>query len=197
MRRPPLPNNFIATMANRITNLGFPTNIFDFQTYVLSGYLDKNFASLLRILSPYTDDQKLEKVLLLGVKLNFFNSFANCQPNEFYRFMKHLRTAAGQGELKKIAIQEKLEKRAAARGFTVHEMAYVALAEIPVSDILKPKHKIRRKLCEEIIAGYQNQLKISLPAALPASDCAESDRSGTLAVEENVPGGGGPDNTGV
>ncbi|PNX78815.1 hypothetical protein L195_g034796 [Trifolium pratense] len=219
MRRPPLSNNFIATMANRITNLGFPTNIFDFQTYVLSGYLDKNFASLLRLLSPYNDDQKLEKVLLLGVKLNFFNSFANCQPNEFYTFMKHLRTPAGQGELKKIAVQERLEKRAAARGFTVHEMAYVALAEIPVSDFLKPKHEIRRKLCEEIIAEYQkNQLKIA-QLAHPTLDCAEGDRSGTLAVEENVQGsgvldcaeddqsgtlavekvqgGGGPDYTGV
>ncbi|GAU36288.1 hypothetical protein TSUD_255420 [Trifolium subterraneum] len=197
MRRPPLPNNFIATMANRITKLGFPTNIFDFQTYVLSGYLDKNFASLLRILSPYSDDQKLEKVLLLGVKFNFFNSFANCQPKEFYTFMRHLRTAAGQGELKKIAIQEKLEKSAAARGFTVHEMAYVALTEIPVSDFLKPKHVIRRKLCEEIISEHQNQLKIAQPAALPALDCAEDDRSGTLAVKENVPAGGGPDNTDV
>jgi hypothetical protein len=66
-----------------------------------------------------------------------------------------------------------------------------------VSDSLKPKHKIRRKLCEEIIAEHQNQVKIVQPAALPTLDCAESDRSGTIAVEENVPNGGGPDNTGV
>ncbi|MCI48876.1 hypothetical protein A2U01_0070119, partial [Trifolium medium] len=64
---------------------------------------------------------------------------------------------------------------------------------IPVSDFLKPKHEIRRKLCEEIIAEYQkNQLKIAQPAH-PTLDCAEGDRTGTLAVEENVQGSGALD----
>ncbi|MCI35066.1 hypothetical protein A2U01_0056287, partial [Trifolium medium] len=53
------------------------------------------------------------------VLYNFFNSFANCQPNEFYNFLKHLRTPAGQDELRKITVLEKLEEQATARGVTL------------------------------------------------------------------------------
>jgi hypothetical protein len=116
MGRPPLHSNFIPTMANRISNLGFPPNIFHSETYAVFGYMDKNIASLLRPLSPYSDDRKLQRVLLLGVKLNFFNSIHNCQPKEFYKFLRHLRTSDGQVELQKLSMQEKLEKRAAAAG---------------------------------------------------------------------------------
>ncbi|MCI33763.1 hypothetical protein A2U01_0054980, partial [Trifolium medium] len=113
MPRPPL-RRVIPTMSNRITNLGFPTIIFSPATYFLSGYLDKELASLLRLLWPFTDDQNLKRVLLLGVKFNFFNSFTNCQPKQFYNFLKYLRTPAGQYELRKITVLEKLEEHAAA-----------------------------------------------------------------------------------
>jgi len=181
MGRPPLHINFLPTMANRITNLGFPPNIFHPETYVVFGYMDKNIASLLRPLSPYSDDCKLERILLLGVKLNFFNSICNCQPNEFYKFLRHLRTSDGQVELQKLSIQEKLEKRAAAAGLTVHEMACIALAQIPMSDLWTRKNKIRKKLYESIIADH-DQSKIG-QQTLATFDCAEGGNP-----IENVPG---------
>ncbi|PNY06685.1 hypothetical protein L195_g003160 [Trifolium pratense] len=194
MPRPPL-RRVIPTMSNRITNLGFPANIFNAVTYLLAGYTDKDLASLLRILWPFTDDQNLKRVLLVGVKFNFFTSFTNCQPEEFYSFLKYLRTPQGQYELRKITVLETLEENAAYHGVTVHEMVSIDLAKIPVSDSMKRKNKNRKKLYEDIIADLENdQLKFSDQQALASFDC---DKGNPNELKENVPDGGGSSNAGL
>jgi len=61
-----------------------------------------------------------------------------------------------------------------AAGLTVHEMACIALAQIPVSDLWTRKNEIRKKLYESIIADHENQSK-NAQQALVTIDCAEGD----------------------
>jgi hypothetical protein len=85
-----------------ISNLGFPKNIFESENYLASGYLYKNF----------------------------FNPIPHCQPKEFYKFLRHVTSPIEQGELQKISMQEKLEKRAFALGLTIHGMVEVQMSDL-------------------------------------------------------------------
>jgi hypothetical protein len=66
----------------------------------------------------------------LVFKLNFFNAIPHCQPKEFYKFLRHVKSPIEQGELQKISMQEKLEKRAFARGLTIHGMVEVQMSDL-------------------------------------------------------------------
>ncbi|CAI8587125.1 unnamed protein product [Vicia faba] len=97
---------------------------------------------------------------------------------------------------------EKLEKRAAARGLTLKEMASVSVSEAQLSHLWKPKNANKLKVAQEVLDALdcdelkpKNADKLEIAQeALAASDYDERGvPSGIHATEENLLGGGGSD----
>lgn len=172
----------ITTMGQQLVTHGFPANIFTDAVFNAEGYFEKSFASLLRTLQSFTDERKLERVLMLGITGKFYETIRYCQPREFYNFLKYLRTPAGQNELGKMSMHEKLQKRGAG-DFTAQQMGYIAMFDAQRGDLATRKADIRREQ-DAIIAELERQLK-----------AARDDKDQLLAAasQEFLPAGSLPD----
>lgn len=144
---------FIEEQAAKLVALGVPRGHFESATYNAHG-----------IFKQYNDDDaKLERVLKLGTGTTtdnkYFETIRGCQPGEFYAYVRHLRSRAGQEELANLSFHEKLLKRGEGH-FTAQQMAYIAMFDAQRADMLNRARDVRRHH-DGIIAELEGQLRVA------------------------------------
>lgn len=127
----------------KLEPLGVPGYYFDVAHSLPFGYTDNILAGLLHVFDNVEDAGDLEEILYLGKTHRIFENIRKMKQEQFYRFLKFLKSEEGADALRQLNQKKKLEKRGGSI-FTAQDIGWCAMFEAQRNDYITVQKDTKR-----------------------------------------------------